>query len=169
VLNAIGKSKVNYNLCGQFCVAAACGVDVIPLLKKWYQTGLRAKTVLEKDQGTVIYDLQNMLNMYNIKSELFRPEPSIAPATPAYLEKMFKSGKIAIIGTGITPKGEISMNASIRHWLLITDVVRMGNGGWVRVYNGYFNQEEVYPYRNLFDLGISSSMGLWLEVPRYNS
>jgi hypothetical protein len=164
VLNAIGKNKVNYNLCGQFCVAAICGVDVIPLLKKWYQTGLaRAKTVLDSDRGTVIYDLQNMLSLYNIKSELFRPEPSIAPATPEYLQKMFRSGKIAIIGTGITHKGEISMNATIRHWLVITDIVRMGNGGWVRVYNGYFNQEEVYPYRNLFDLGISSSLGLWVD------
>ena len=167
VLNAIGKNKVNYNLCGQFCIAAVCGVDVIPLLKKWYQTGLaRAKTVLENDRGTVIYDLQNMLSLYNIKSELFRPEPSIAPATPQYLEKMFKSGKFAILGTGITPKGEISMNASIRHWIVITDIVRMGNGGWVRIYNGYFNREEVYPYRNLFDIGISSSLGLWVDFDK---
>ena len=167
VLNAIGKNKVNYNLCGQFCVAAVCGVDVIPLLKKWYQTGLaRARAVLENDRGTVIYDLQNMLSLYNIKSELFRPEPSIAPATPQYLEKMFKSGKFGILGTGITPKGEISMNASIRHWIVITDIVRMGNGGWVRIYNGYFNREEVYPYRNLFDVGISSSLGLWVDFDK---
>jgi hypothetical protein len=164
VLNAIGKNKVNYNLCGQFVVAAVCGVDVIPLLKKWYPTSLRAKTVLENDRGTVIYDLQNMLSLYNLKSELFRPEPSIAPATPEYLEKMFRSGKIAILGTGITRKGEISMNASIRHWVAVTDIVRMGNGGWVRLYNGYFNQEEVYPYRNLFDVGISSSLGLWVDT-----
>jgi len=169
VLNAIGKNKVNYNLCGQFCIAALVGVDVIPLLKRWYQTGLaRAKTVLENDRGTVIYDLQNMLSLFNIRSEIFRPEPSIAPATPAYLEKMLRSGKKAIVGTGITSKGEISLNASIRHWLLLTDIVRMGNGGWVRVYNGYFNREEVYPYRNLFDLGISSSLGLWVESPPYN-
>jgi hypothetical protein len=164
VINAIGKNKVNYNLCGQFVVAAVCGVNVIPMLKKWYQSGgLRAKNVLENDRGTVIYDLQNMLSMYNLKSELFRPEPSVAPATPAYLEKMLQSGKTAIIGTGITPTGEISMNASIRHWLALTEIVRMGNGGWVRVYNGYFNQEEVHPYRNLFDLGLSSSLGLWVD------
>jgi hypothetical protein len=163
VLNAIGKNKVNYNLCGQFAAAAVCSVDVIPLLKKWYPTSLRARTVLDNDRGTVIYDLQNMLSLYNLKSELFRPEPSIAPATPEYLEKMLKSGKIAIMGTGITPRGEISMNASIRHWIVITEIVRMGNGGWVRIYNGYFNREEVYPYRNLFDVGISSSLGLWVE------
>ena len=165
VQNTIGRSKVSFNLCGQFCVAALCGVDVIPLLKKWYGTGLaRAKTVLENDRGTVIYDLQNILSLYNIKSEIFRPEPSIAPVTPGYLEKMLRSGKKAIIGIGLNNKGEASINGTIRHWLVIEDIVRMGNAGWVRVYNSYFNQEEVYPYRNLFDVGISSSLGLWVDI-----
>lgn len=169
VMNAIGKNKVNYNLCGQFCVAAVCGVDVIPLLKKWYQTGLaRAKTVLENDRGTVIYDLQNMLSLFNIKSELFRPEPSIAPATPAYLERMLASGKKAIMGTGISNKGEISFNGNVRHWLVVEQIMRMGNGGWVRIYDPFFNQEEVYPYRTLFDTGVSSSLGLWVEAAPYN-
>jgi hypothetical protein len=165
IQNAIGKNKINFNLCGEFCVAAICGVDVIPLLKQWYSTGLaRAKTVLENDRGTVIYDLQNMLSLYNLKSELFRPEPSVAPATPAYLEKMLNAGKKAIIGSGITSRGEISYNGSIRHWLVLEEIIRMGNSGWVRVYNPFFNQEEVYPYRNIFDTGISSSLGIWVDV-----
>lgn len=165
IQNAIGKNKINFNLCGEFCVAALCGVNVIPLLKQWYSTGLaRAKTVLENDRGTVIYDLQNILSLYNLKSELFRPEPSVAPATPAYLEKMLNSGKKAIIGSGITSRGEISYNGSIRHWLVLEEIIRMGNSGWVRVYNPFFNQEEVYPYRNIFDTGISSSLGIWVDV-----
>lgn len=165
VQNAIGRNKVNFNLCGQFCIAALCGVDVIPLLKQWYATGLnRAKTVLENDRGTVIYDLQNMLSLYNIKSELFRTEPSIAPATPGYLEKMLASGKKAIIGTGINSKGEASFNGSIRHWLVLEEIVRMGSNGWVRVYNPFFNQEEVYPYRNLFDTSAASNLGLWVDT-----
>ena len=165
VQNAIGRNKVNFNLCGQFCIAALCGVDVIPLLKQWYATGLnRAKTVLENDRGTVIYDLQNMLSLYNIKSELFRTEPSIAPATPGYLERMLASGKKAIIGTGINSKGEASYNGNIRHWLVLEEIIRMGNGGWVRVYNPFFNQEEVYPYRNLFDTSAASNLGLWVDT-----
>jgi hypothetical protein len=161
----IRKSRINQNLCGQFCIAALCGVDVIPLLKKWYSTNLaRAKTVLENDRGTVIYDLQSMLSLYNVKSELFRPEPSIAPATPAYLEKMLRSGKKAIISIGLTAKGEASVTGTIRHWLVVTDIVRMGNSGWVRTYNSFFNQEEVYPYRNLFETGVSSNLGLWVDM-----
>jgi hypothetical protein len=160
-----GRNRINQNLCGQFSIAALCGVDVIPLLKKWYSTNLaRAKTVLENDRGTVIYDLQSMLSLYNVKSELFRPEPSIAPATPAYLEKMLRSGKKAIISIGLTAKGEASVTGTIRHWLVITDIVRMGNSGWVRTYNSFFNQEEVYPYRNLFETGVSSNLGLWVDV-----
>jgi len=165
IQKAIGASKISYNLCGQFCVAALCGVDVIPLLKKWYDTKLaRAKTVLEGDRGTVIYDLQNILSLYNIKSEVFRPEPSIAPATPGYIEKMLKSGKKAIVAVGITARGDASITGTIRHWLVLEEIVRMGSGGWVRVYNPFFNREEVYPYRNLFDTSTASNMGLWADV-----
>ncbi len=165
VQNAIGKNKVNYNLCGQFCVAALCGVDVIPLLKRWYDTGLtRAKTVLENDRGTVIYDLQNMLGLYNLKSEVFQPEPSIAPATPGYLEKTLKSGKKAILGTGINYKGVIAYNGTIRHWFVLEDIVRMGNGGWVRIYDPFSNQEMVYPHRVVFDTSSASNLGLWVDV-----
>jgi len=165
IRNAIGKSRVNYNLCGQFCVAALCGVDVIPMLKKWYDTGLaRAKTVLEFDRGTVIYDLQNILSLYNIKSEIFQAEPSVAPVTPAYLERNLKSGKKAIIGIGLNGRGEASITGTIRHWLVLEDIVRMGSSGWIRVYNSYYNQEEVYPYRSLFDPGISSGLGLWVDA-----
>ena len=165
VQNAIGKGRISYNLCGEFCVAALCGVDVIPLVKKWYETGLaRAKTVLEFDRGTLVYDLQNMLSLYNIKSETFQAEPSVAPVTPAYLEKNLRLGKKAIIGVGLNARGEASVTGTIRHWLVIEDIVRMGNAGWVRVYNSFFNQEEVYPFRSLFDPGTSSSLGLWVHV-----
>lgn len=165
VQNAIGKSKASYNLCGEFCVAALCGVDVIPLLKKWYDTGLaRPKTVLEDDRGTVVYDLQNILSLYNIKSEVFQPEPSVAPATPAYLEKNLKDGRKAIIGVGLNGRGEASVTGTIRHWLVLEDIVRMGNAGWLRVYNSYHNQEEVYPYHRLFDPSTSSGLGLWVDV-----
>ena len=165
VQNATGRKKVNYNLCGQFCVASVCGVDVIPLVQKWYQSSKRGKSVIDGDRGTLIYDLQEMLGLFDVKSETFRPEPSVAPATPGYLEMMLKTGKKAIIGVGLTRKGEAAYNASIRHWLVITDIVRMGNGGWVRVYNSYFNQEEVYPYQRIFNTGVATGIGLWVDAP----
>jgi hypothetical protein len=165
VQNATGRNKVNYNLCGQFCAAALCGVDVIPLVQKWYQSSKRGRAVIDGDRGTLIFDLQEMLGLFDVKSETFRPEPSVAPATPGYLEKHLRSGKKAIVGVGLTKNGEAAYNASIRHWLVITDIVRMGNNGWVRVYNSYFNQEEVYPYQRIFNTGIATGIGLWVDAP----
>ena len=164
---ALTRKKVSYNLCGQFCVAALCGVDVIPVVQRWYHSSKRGKAIIEGDKGTIIYDLQEMLTLFNIKSETFQPEPSVAPATPEYLEKNLRAGRKAIIGVGLTTKGEAAYNASIRHWLVISDIVRMGNSGWVRVYNSFFNQEEVYPYQRIFNTGISTGIGLWVEAPDY--
>ena len=161
------RKKVNYNLCGQFCTAALCGVDVIPVVQRWYHTSKRGKAVIDGDRGTVIYDLQEMLALFNVKSETFQPEPSVSPATPEYLEMNLRSGKKAIIGVGLTTKGEAAYNASIRHWLVVSDIVRMGNSGWVRVYNSFYNQEEVYPYQRIFNTGISTGIGLWVEAPDY--
>lgn len=167
VQNATGRRKINYNLCGQFCIAALCGVDVIPLVQKWHQSSRRGRMVVDGDRGTLIFDLQEMLGLYNLRSETFRPEPSVAPATPGYLEKYLRNGKKAIVGVGLTRNGEAAYNASIRHWLVITDIVRMGNSGWVRVYNSFFNREEVYPYQRIFNTGIATGVGLWVEAPDY--
>jgi hypothetical protein len=167
--NGTGRKKVNYNLCGQFCVAALCGLDVIPVVRKWYNASQRGKTIIDGDRGTAIYDLQEILNLFNVKSETFQPEPSVAPATPEYLEKNLRAGKKAIIGVGINRNGEAAYNASIRHWLVISDIVRMGNSGWVRVYNSFFNQEEVYPCQRIFNTGISTGIGLWVDSPDYKA
>jgi len=164
IQNATGKNIIHKNLCGEFCVAALCGTDVIPLLAEWYRASKRGKTVLDGGVGTYIYDLQEILNLYHIPSELFRPEQSVAPATPGYLEKMLHAGKKAIINVGLSYKGEVSYNGIIRHWLVVEDIVRMGNSGWVRVYNSFFNQEEVYPYQRLFNTGIATGIGLWVNV-----
>jgi hypothetical protein len=163
VKNAIGWSKINYNLCGEFCVAALCGSDVIPFLKQWYGTGLRPKMILEKDYGTVIYDLQPMLQMFNKKSEIFYREASIAPASPGYLERMLRSGKKAIMGVGVTTTGKVAFHGRVRHWIVLEDIVRMGSSGWLRVYNPYFNREENYPYQVLFEITASGTLGLWVE------
>ncbi len=164
VKRAIGWGQINKNLCGQFCVAALAGVDVIPFLQNWRNTSPRARQVLEKDQGTVIYDLQSMLAMFNRKSAIFKPEPSVAPATPAYLLKMVRSGKKAILGVGVTPgSGRISYGGRIRHWAVLVDVLRMGNSAWLRIYNPYFNREEIYPHYMIFDMKYPSTLGLWVD------
>jgi len=77
---------------------------------------------------------------------------------------MLNPGKKAIMGPGITNRGEISIKGNIRHWIVLEQIIRMGSGGWVRIYDPFFNQEAVYPYNNIFDTGVSSNLGLWVDM-----
>jgi hypothetical protein len=163
---ATGKAKVNHNLCGQFCAAALGASDIIPFLRGWLTAYAGAKTILETDSGTSIQDLQSMLDLFNKKYEFFRAEASIIPLTPAYLRKMLDSGRMAIVGTGITYNGVLKWNSHIRHWVVIEDIIRVGSNGWVRVYNPFSDHEEVYPFDVVFDAVSGSAIGLWVEPTR---
>lgn len=163
VKEALGWAQVNYNLCGEFCVAALAGSDVLPMLKQWLSSYPRAKGILEKDYGTGLPDLQSMLDLFNKKYEVFRAEASVAPLTPGYLSKMLDTGRMAIVGVGVTTRGIIQWSSGIRHWVVIEDILRVGNSGWVRLYNPYFNREEVYPFEVVFDSASRAGIGLWVE------
>ncbi|HEX2697752.1 MAG TPA: SH3 domain-containing protein [Anaerolineales bacterium] len=163
IKGALGWAQINHNLCGQFCVASLGGSDVIPLLKQWLSSSPRAKGVLEKDFGTSIADLEVMLDALKRKYEFFRAEASVAPLTPGYLRKMLDAGRMAIVGTGLAPDGAIKWNSRIRHWIVIENLIRVGNSGWVRIYNPYFNREEVYSFETVFDTLSRSAIGLWVE------
>jgi hypothetical protein len=166
VKEALGWGQVDHNLCGQFCVAALGGSDVIPLLKQWLPAYRRAKEILEKDYGTGIPDLQSMLDVLKKRYEFFQAEASVVPATPGYLRKMLDTGRVAIVGVGVTGTGLIKWNNRTRHWVVIEDIVRVGSSGWVRLYNPFHNREEVYPFNVVFDAVSGSAIGLWVEPTR---
>ncbi len=163
ISKAIGSTAVKHNLCGEFCAAALAGSDVLPFLVQWLPSYNRAKTLLQNDLGTSIVDLQAMLDVLGKKSEFFRAEASVAPITPSYVRKMLDTGRMAIVGTGITYNGVVKWGSRIRHWIVIEDAVRVGNGGWVRIYNPFQNREEVYPFDTVFDTFSRSAIGLWVE------
>ncbi len=162
VKSALGWAQVNYNLCGEFCAAALVGSDVLPLLKQWVTGSDRAKGLLEKDYGTGLPDLEAMLGPFTKSYEEFRAESSVAPLTPAYLRKMLDTGRMAIVGVGVTTQGIIQWSSGIRHWVVIEDILRVGSSGWVRLYNPYFNREEVYPFEAVFDSVSRAGVGLWV-------
>ncbi|MGZ6316017.1 MAG: SH3 domain-containing protein [Anaerolineales bacterium] len=163
ISRAIGVTTVKHNLCGEFCAAALGGSDVIPFLQQWLTGSAVASPILGNDYGTSITDLQTMLDVFNKKYEFFRAETSVAPITPAYLRKMLDSGRMAIVGTGITYNGIVKWGSRIRHWIIIEDIVRVGNSGWVRIYNPFPDREEVYPFDVVFDTVSRSAIGLWVE------
>jgi hypothetical protein len=163
ISRAIGSLAIKYNLCGELCAAALVGSDIIPFLQQWLAGYPRAKPILTQDDGTSIQDLQSMLDLPGRKYEYFRAEASVAPITPGYVRRMLDSGRMAIVGTGITYTGVVKWNSHIRHWIIIEDIVRVGNSGWLRIYNPFPACEEVYPFDVVFDSVAASAMGLWVE------
>lgn len=159
----LGSTKIEHNLCGEFCAAALGGSDIIPFLKQWLETYDKAKAILENDDGTSIQDLQTMLDVFQKQYEFFRAEASVLPITPSYVRKMLDTGRMAIIGTGITYNGILKWGSRIRHWVVIEDIIPVGNSGWVRVYNPFSNKEEVYSFDVIFDTNSRSAIGLWVE------
>jgi hypothetical protein len=158
---ATGWSKINRNLCGQFCAAALGASDVIPFLKSWIASYKNAKDILRTDFGTTIVDLESMLDVFKKPYEFFRAEASVIPLTPAYLRKVLDSGRMALVGTGInTAAGQLKWSYPSRHWVVIEDFVRVGNSGWVRLYNPFPDKEEVYPYDMVFDAATGTVIGL---------
>jgi hypothetical protein len=166
IKNATGWAKVNHNLCGEFCAAALGASDVVPFLKAWLAAYAGAKPILLNDTGTGIPDLESMLTQFNKKYEFFQSEASVIPLTPAYLRKMLDSGRMAIMGTGITYDGKLKWSSHVRHWVVIEDFIRVANSGWVRVYNPFSDREEVYPFTVVFDSVSGSSIGLWVDPTR---
>jgi len=166
VVQALGRDQVNHNLCGQFCVAALSGRNVIPLLQKWMDSYERAEKVLGHDLGTYIDDLRSMFALFGKECQVFRAEPSIAPFTPAYLEEGITQGKMAVVGVGVNYEGKVAWHGRIRHWVVLEDIYLVGNSGWVRLYNPFHNREEVYPYHVVFDLASTMGIGVWVEPDR---
>ena len=169
-VNAVlGRSRVNHNLCGELCVAGLAGSDLVPLLRKWLPVYSGAKSILEGDHGTSIPDLQSLLDLAGLKYEFFRGEASVAPITPGYLRKMLDEGQMAIAGVGITGSGVLKFNSGIRHWVVIEDVIRVQNTGWVRLYNPFPNKEETYPFDQVFGSNAGSGTGLWVKLAQTRS
>jgi hypothetical protein len=163
VRRALGSGKLHHHLCGEFCAAALAGVDVIDLLQKWLPFYPRAHEILTNDRGTSIPDLQSMLDAFGLKHEYYRAVGSTSPVTPNYVRRRLDMGMLGIVFTGVTPHGVVSSRSPIRHWVVVEDILRIGSGGWLRIYNPFTNREETYLFDEVFDLPARDSIGLWVE------
>jgi hypothetical protein len=165
IRKVIGKALRHYCLCGEICVAAMGGVDVIPLLTNW-NTAVpkysRGKAILTNaHEGTHIGDLQSLLPLANLpKGQTY----SSNPGTPWQIKERLNKGQVALAICSINRAGIIKADGTIRHWVVLEDVLPVGNNGWVRVYNPFQNREEVYDY-NTFMASAGTGTGLWLDVP----
>jgi hypothetical protein len=160
IRNALDKALRHYCLCGEICTAALVGEDVIPLLRRWRASGYwRVDTILnDPKQGTGVHDLKSILRMYD---RLFTDYNS-APVPAQFVKNRLLSGEFAISGCGINRSGVVKKDGNIRHWVVVEDVYPVSNSGWVRIYNPFQNQEEVYEY-NMFLESAGTGAGLWVR------
>ena len=158
-----GKKMIHHNLCGEFCAATLLGMDVLPMLSEWMKRYARAKNLLTVDTGTGLPDLLSMLAIAGKTGQTFQYSSSISQISPFMLRQTLRNGQKAIIGLGITSKGKVSPAGKIRHWVVLEDVEPVGTGGWVRLYNPFFNQEEVYSYRDFLGSMGNFGIGMWVD------
>lgn len=159
VFGGTNRHLVHFSLCGEICVAALSGRDILPLLKAWLESKYsQAPSILnDPHEGTSVADLKSLLAVTGLKGEIY----TSTPTTPQIIKEKLASGKFAIVGCGINSGGKIKENGKIRHWVVLEDVIPSGNSGWVRVYNPFQNREEVYNY-NLFMTSAGVGAGLWI-------
>lgn len=172
VFRVIDKHVIHFNLCGEICVAALTGRDVIPLLNQWKNSYVRAPAIIrDPKEGTSVGDLKSMLALSNFVFEEYRYSPSVALTSPLRLQKQLMEGKMAIAGVGIyRSNGKLCGNETdsgkiARHWVILEDIKPVGNSGWVRLYNPFRNREEICSY-NIFIQSVGHfGVGLWVTIP----
>ena len=159
VFAATNKHIVHFSLCGEFCVAALSGKDILPTLKTWLDSKYwRAPSILSNPhEGTSAGDLQTLLAANKLKGEIY----SSIPTTPQVIKDRLASGQFAIVGCGINSGGRVKADGKIRHWVVLQDIIPVGNSGWVRVYNPFMNRDEVYNY-TMFIASSGVGAGLWV-------
>jgi len=170
IFNVLGIHKIHHNLCGEFCAATLAGVDMIPFLKKWKAAYPGAEKILRHDEATGLGDVRAMLDVNSLKFEDFRFSPSIVPVSPIRLLQFLREGKMIFWGVAIfKTNGQLATvnnNKTTRHWIVLEDVIQVGNGGWVRIYNPFRNREEIYDY-NLFMQSVGQfGIGLLVDVSK---
>ncbi len=166
IRRALGYGLLQHNLCGELCIAALTGSDIIPFLQQWIAASRVARGLLARDWGTTTVNIQEMLRVAGKTYEFWRSEPTVAPLTADYLRAGIDAGRMTIIKTGVTSGGIVRWNAPIWHWVLIEDVFPVGNSAWLRLYNPFQNRDEVYTLDAVLTPTVASNFGWWVEPNR---
>ena len=170
----LGHPLRHYNLCGIFAVAALGGHEVIPTLNQWKGVYSRARDIIkDPGEGTSTRDLQSLLSMFKLSNESINikiEKDQFAFLSANRLRELLHQGTMLITGVNIKGNGKLSGEGNIRHWVVVEDVLPVGNSGWVRLYNSFHNMDEVYTYRTFIAsfnaFGSITGAGLWVNHPR---
>lgn len=171
------------SLCGEFSCAVIVGEDVIPMLLKWKndlaQRGKNIKDILitvnkETNQkisrGTFQSELIDLLHVFEMQTHIFTPQKGNANLTAGRLKREIEAGRAALVGC-IVAKGSSDLKTSLPpekttfHWIVLEDVFPVGTSGWVRIYNPYWNRDEVYTLDTFVQSYEKFPYWLWVDNP----
>lgn len=165
----VWKNNVQYNLCGEGCVAYIFGETIESFLEKW-----EAKPVGNfsrifkggKATTTGIGDLRDMADVYGAETDSLRDlvYDSIYRGiliSPNILKSLLDCWSI-IIGckiSGVT--GELRASG-VPHWIVLTKVIPDGiNNGMVEVYNPFPDRIQRYSWKEfLASIGTLYGIGI---------
>lgn len=126
--------NVQYNLCGQICVAMLVGDQFQNALEKWkVEKPSIFRRVFPKQASvpTGIPELASILNLYplaedpiDLRVALFEKVVGRPVITPARLAKWTEAGWKILIGCSIDARGRMSAKGT-RHWIVVTRVEPM--------------------------------------------
>ncbi|MFH2102324.1 MAG: hypothetical protein ABIJ39_03070 [Chloroflexota bacterium] len=164
--SALGGGRIHYRLCGEFCCAVIAGKDIYPLLQQWKTSNSdTAMRILKQNTGTFAQNLISLLRLFAINSNLFDARANRGSLKPHRLQAELAAGRVAITGVRIGGRGPVDPEKHIDHWVVLLDVLPVGASGWVRIYNPFLNQEEVYLYDTFMDSFWKFPYWTWVENP----
>ncbi len=147
--------KVQYNLCGEFCVAFLAGDSIDGMLTKWKPKSptlfnkifrvLVAGKFANLSRPTGRSEVQDMLAVYNkvgveFDKLLQDPVKGDTIVTPGRFATVTSAYDI-ILGVNIDAVTGDIRGQGIGHWICVTEVKPDGrNRGWVTFYNPFPNQ-----------------------------
>jgi len=149
--------KVQYNLCGEFCVAFIAGDSIENFLAQWqpkspsffnriFQGGVSRPTGSQ--------DVQNMLAVYGMTGQdiaglLTDPIKNGVLLTPGRMAAVSANYHI-MLGVQIDRLAGTLRGSGVGHWVCLEKVIPDGVGrGWVEFYNPFPNQIQREPWSTL--------------------
>ncbi len=151
----IWRKNIQYNLCGEFCVAHVFGKSIDEFLIDWEsKSPVMFNRVFKSgwSQPTGVGELKDMVGVYegdykNLE-DLRDQHGKYIILSPMRLMVQLKDWKL-ILGCKISGASGELQPTGISHWVVVLKVIPDGFGGWVEVYNPFPNRVERYSWREL--------------------
>lgn len=165
----IRYKKVQYNLCGQFCVAF-CAQDeaqsdnIDEFLDYWSKNEKLIRSFFPNWQSrtTSIYDLESMLREYGYKTPCQRFSDLNNPSSLEAVSTMLATHQL-IAGVKIDWTGYL-VGSGTPHWIVVEHIETADpNHAIVNIYNPFSNMIEPYSWREFMTSTGVYKNGIYVE------